>query len=71
MYADKEQTKDRPEPIVAMGTQSEYTTVDFGAMTKELARAGQEEKEKLTDIYFNAEVDEIEKVGDIYKTNYN
>ncbi|QKF81204.1 FAD-dependent oxidoreductase [Halarcobacter ebronensis] len=67
VYADKEQTKDRPEPILAMGTQSEYTTVDFGAMTKELAKAGQEEKEKLTDIYFNAEVDEIEKVGDIYK----
>ena len=66
VYADKEQTKDRPEPIIAMGTQSEYTTVDFGAMTKELSKAAQEE-EKTTDIFFNAEVDEIEKVGDKYK----
>ncbi len=66
VYADKEQTQDRPEPILAMGTQSEYTTVDFGAMTKELAKAAQEE-EKTTDIFFNAEVDEIEKVGDKYK----
>jgi malate dehydrogenase (quinone) len=36
VYADKEQTKDRPEPIIAMGTQSEYTTVDFGAKRQKL-----------------------------------
>jgi len=67
VYADKEQTKDRPEPILAMGTQSEYTTVDFGAMTKELAKAAQEEEGVTTDIFFNAEVEEIEKIGDKYK----
>ena len=67
VYADKEQTIDRPEPIVAMGTKSEYTTVDFGAMTKELAKAAQEEEGKTTDIFFNAEVEEIEKVDDKYK----
>ena len=66
VYTDKEQTKDRPEPIVAMGARDEYTTVDFGAMTKELAKAAQEE-DKTTDIYFNAEVEEIEKVDDKYK----
>ncbi|QDF28207.1 FAD-dependent oxidoreductase [Halarcobacter anaerophilus] len=66
VYADKEQTKDRPEPIVAMGTQSEYTTVDFGAMTKELVKAAQEE-DKVTDVFFNAEVDEMEKVGEQFK----
>jgi malate dehydrogenase (quinone) len=37
----KNRTKDRPEPIVAMGANDQYTTVDFGAMTKELAKAGQ------------------------------
>lgn len=67
VYADKERTKDRPEPILAMGTQSEYTTVDFGEMTKELVRAGQEQEGVETDVYFNARVDEIEKVGDKYK----
>ncbi len=66
VYADKEQTKDRPEPIIAMGTQSEYTTVDFGAMTKELAKAAQEEEAK-TDIFYNAEVEEIERVNGKFK----
>lgn len=67
VYADKERTKDRPEPILAMGTQSEYTTVDFGEMTKELVRVAQEQEGVETDVYFNARVDEIEKVGDKYK----
>ena len=68
VYADKEQTKDRPEPIVAMGAKDQYTTVDFGAMTKELAKAGQNaDKTKTTDFFFNSEVEDIEKVGDKYK----
>ena len=68
VYADKEQTKDRPEPIVAMGAKDQYTTVDFGAMTKELAKAGQNaDSTKTTDIFFNSEVEDIEKFGDKYK----
>lgn len=68
VYADKEQTKDRPEPIIAMGAKDQYTTVDFGAMTKELAKAGQAaDTSKTTDIFFNSEVEEIEKVGNKYK----
>ena len=68
VYADKEQTKDRPEPIVAMGAKDQYITVDFGAMTKELAKAGQNaDKSKTTDIFFNSEVEDIEKVGNKYK----
>ena len=68
VYADKEQTKDRPEPIVAMGAKDQYTTVDFGAMTKELAKAGQNaDKSKTTDIFFNSEAEDIEKVGNKYK----
>lgn len=68
VYADKEQTKDRPEEIIAMGARDEYTTVDYGAMTEELAKAGQEaDTSKTTDIFYNSEVEEIEKVGDKYK----
>ncbi len=68
VYADKEQTKDRPEPIIAMGARDEYTTVDYGEMTKELAKAGQNaDKSKTTDIFFNSEVEDIEKVGEKYK----
>lgn len=68
VWADKERTKERPEPIVAMGTDSQYTTVDFGAMTKELVKAGQKANaEKITDVYFNSEVENIDKVGDKFK----
>lgn len=68
VYADKEQTKDRPEPIIAMGAKDEYTTVDYGEMTKELAKAGQNaDTSKRTDIFFNSEVEEIEKIGNKFK----
>ena len=68
VYADKAQTIDRPEPIIAMGAKDQYTTVDFGAMTKELAKAGQTaDTSKTTDIFFNSEVEDIEKVGNKYK----
>lgn len=68
VYADKEQTKDRPEPIIAMGAKDEYTTVDYGEMTKELAKAGQNaDASKRTDIFFNSEVEEIEKIGNKFK----
>ncbi|MGM0518024.1 MAG: FAD-dependent oxidoreductase [Campylobacterota bacterium] len=68
VYANKEQTQERPEPIVAMGARDEYTTVEYGEMTRELAKAGQEaDDSKTTDIYYNSEADDIEKVGDKYK----
>jgi len=64
VYANKERTKDRPEPIIAMGVDNQYTTFDSGAMTRELVKAAQNvSSEKITDVYFNSEVDEIEKVG--------
>ncbi len=67
VYANKEQTKDRPEPILAMGAKSEYTTVDFGEMTKEMAKAAKTQENVITDIFYNAEVEKIEKVDNIYK----
>jgi malate dehydrogenase (quinone) len=68
VYADKARTQDRPEPIVAMGTNDQYTTVDFGEMSKELVKAGQgANSEKITDVFFNSEVEEIEKVDGKFK----
>ncbi|RXJ86019.1 FAD-dependent oxidoreductase [Arcobacter sp. CECT 8985] len=58
---------ERPEPILAMGTKDQYTTVEYGQMTKELAKAAQDCEDVVTDIFFNSQVDEIEKVGDVYK----
>lgn len=68
VYADKEQTIDRPEPIVAMGAKDEYTTVEYGAMTEELAKAAHAADEsKTTDIFYNSEVEDIEEIGNKYK----
>ena len=68
VWADKEQTIERPEPIIAMGAKGEYTTVDFGAMTNELAKAGQNaDSSKTTDIFYNSEVEDIQKDGDKYR----
>ena len=51
-----------------MGTNDQYTTVDFGEMTKELVKAGQKANpSKTTDVFFNSEVEEIEKIGSKFK----
>ena len=67
VYSDAAQTKERPEEIIAMGAQGEYTTVDFGRMTEELAKEAQKIEDKVTDIFFNSQVEDIEKTGDIYE----
>ncbi len=68
VWANKEQTIERPEPIVAMGAKDEYTTVDYGAMTEELAKEGQKaDGSKIADIFYNSEVEEIERDGDKFK----
>jgi malate dehydrogenase (quinone) len=70
VYADKEKKVERPEPILAMGTNNEYTTVEYGLMTEELAKAGQKaDSEKITDIYYNSEAEFIEKIGDKFKVS--
>jgi len=64
VYADKEQTQDRDEEILAMGAHDQYTTVDFGKMAEALAKQGQEASDITTDIFFNSQVDEIEQLKD-------
>lgn len=39
VYADKERTKDRPEPIVAMGQITNIQQLYFGEMTKESSQS--------------------------------
>ncbi len=63
VYADKAQTKVRPEPIIAMGTNTQYTTVDYGAMSEALAEQAHKST-ATTDIYYNAQVDTIEEQED-------
>jgi len=64
VYADKAQTKVRPEPIIAMGTSTQYTTVDFGAMSEALVEQAQKSSTATTDIFYHAQVDTIEELKD-------
>ena len=59
VYTDKEQTQVRPEPIIAMGTSTQYTTVDFGAMSDALAEQAEKATDAVTDIFYNSQVKDI------------
>jgi len=60
-----EDGSERPEEIIAMGAKGEYTTVDFGQMTEELAKEAQS-CEAVTDIFYNSEVEDITKTEEGY-----
>jgi len=59
VYTDKAQTKVRPEPIIAMGTNTQYTTVDYGAMSEALAKQADEVSDIPSDIFYNTQVVDI------------
>ena len=59
VYLDKSQTKVRPEPIIAMGTNTQYTTIDYGAMSEALAEQAQKVSDIPTDIFYNTQVVDI------------
>jgi len=64
VYSDNAQTKVRPEPILAMGTNTQYTTVDYGAMSEALANQAQKASDITTDIFYHAQVEDIEEQED-------
>ncbi|NQY21426.1 MAG: FAD-dependent oxidoreductase [Campylobacteraceae bacterium] len=81
VWADKEQTIERPEKIVAMGAKDQYTTVDFGKMTEELVKEGVKASDIPSDVYFNSQVkdiienedktfDIITENGEVYSANF-
>ena len=58
---------ERPEDVVGMGVEGgEYSTVDFGKMSESLVSEAQKVEGKITDIYFNAQVISIKKLGDVH-----
>jgi malate dehydrogenase (quinone) len=59
VYADKAQSQIRKEPILAMGTNTQYTTVDYGAMSEALVEEAMKATEISTDIFYNTQVTEI------------
>ena len=64
VYTDNAQTEVRPEPILAMGTKTQYTTVDYGAMSEALADQAQNASDATTDIFYHSQVEEIEEQED-------
>ncbi|HIP27785.1 MAG TPA: FAD-dependent oxidoreductase [Sulfurovum sp.] len=59
VYTDKAQTKVRPEPIIAMGTSTQYTTIDYAAMSEALADQAQQTSDVMSDIFYNTQVTDI------------
>jgi malate dehydrogenase (quinone) len=61
----------RQEPIIAMGTQSEYSAIDFGKIAKSFIKNAQKEKKQNTDVYFKTEVLKIKKKGELFEIQTN
>ena len=59
VYLDKTQNTIRPEPIMAMGTNTQYTTIDYGALSNALATQALNATDHTTDIFYNTHVLDI------------
>ncbi|MDQ7083815.1 MAG: FAD-dependent oxidoreductase [Sulfurovum sp.] len=64
VYVDKAQTIVRPEPILAMGTATQYTTVDYGKMSEALVAEAQKASSAVTDIFYHTQVSHIIQKSD-------
>jgi malate dehydrogenase (quinone) len=62
-----EDGKERPESIVGVGVQGEYSTVDFGKMTESLVENAQAVEGKRTDVFLNTEVTKITHEGKTHR----
>ncbi|SFZ98785.1 Malate:quinone oxidoreductase [hydrothermal vent metagenome] len=56
-----ENGKEREETIVGIGSIGEWTTVDYGLMTKSLIENAQKEENTKVDLFLNTQVDDIKK----------
>ena len=61
-----ENGKERPEEIIGVGSQGEYTTVDFKKLSVSFVDNTLRIKDKITDIFFNNQVTNIQKLGSVY-----
>lgn len=52
---------ERPENIVALGAQNQWTTVDYGKMSKSLIENAMRENGKTVELFLNSQVLKIEK----------
>ncbi|MBT3280298.1 MAG: FAD-dependent oxidoreductase [Campylobacteraceae bacterium] len=56
----------RDEEIIGVGTSSQYTTVNFKALSDSFIENAQKNKDLVTDLFFNSKVDTIENDNGIY-----
>ena len=61
-----ENGKERPDDIVGVGAQGENTTVDFKALSVSFVDNTLNIEDKVTDIFFNSQVIDIQKLGSHY-----
>ena len=61
-----ENGKERPEEIVGVGSRGEYTTVDFKKLSVSFADNTLRIDDKITDIFFNNEVQQIQRLGTVF-----
>jgi malate dehydrogenase (quinone) len=59
-----ENGKEREEDIVGVGAKDQWTTVDYGKMTKSLIDNAKQQKDTEVELYLNTEVDNIYKQSD-------
>lgn len=55
---------DRPEDIVAMGSDNDFTTADYGLIAKDMVKNAQEVKDKNIEVTLNTKVGEIKDDGE-------
>ena len=64
--------KERPETIVGIGSVGEWTTVDYGKMTKSLINNAKKEPDTQVDLFLNTQAIDITKIdGGGYKITTN
>lgn len=61
-----ENGKERPDDIIGVGAQGQNTTVDFKALSVSFVDNTLNIEDKVTDIFFNSQVIDIQKLGSHY-----
>ncbi len=59
--------RERADDIIAIGAQGQYTTVDFGRLTKSFIDNALNSSATETDIFFNSKVVQIKKVDGVFR----
>jgi len=55
--------KERPEPIVGIGAQGEWTTVDYGLLSKDMIKRAKEQTDTEVELFLETQVENIERSG--------